>query len=122
MERAIAKDTIYFRVFFDSDLLSDDNMTKAESQNTGMDIIYPIILNAIVGLFSVTNRMIACEIVDVAPDFSKITPINVPAIMIMPILFSISPNPVVMMPPILLSGIPAKKAIKKVAISKAKKG
>ena len=108
----MAKGTIDFRVFFDSDLLSDDSITKAESQNTGIDTMYPIILNAIVGLFSVTIRIIACEIVVVARDFSRITPIIVPAIIIMPMLFSVPPNPVVMMPLILLSGIPAKKAIK----------
>ena len=118
----MAKGTIDLCVFFDSDLLIDDSITKAESQNTGMDTMYPIILNAVVGLFSVTIRIIACEIVVVARDFSKITPIIVPAIMIMPMLFNILPNPVVIMPLILLSGIPAKKAIKKVAISKAKKG
>ena len=112
MERAIAKGTIDFRVFFDSDLLSDDSITKAESQKTGMDTMYPIILNAVVGLFSVTNLIIACEIVVVARDFSKITPIIVPAIMIIPMLFSMLPNPEVMMPLILLSGIPAQKAIK----------
>ena len=108
----MAKGTIDFCVFFDSDLLSDDSITKAESQNTGMDTMYPIILNAIVGLFSVTSFIIACEIVVVARDFSKITPIIVPAIMIMPMLFSMLPNPVVMMPLILLIGIPAEKAIK----------
>ena len=108
----MAKGTIDLRVLFDSDLLSDDSITKAESQNTGMDTMYPIILNAVVGLFSVTSRIIACEIVVVARDFSKITPINVPAIMIIPMLFSVSPNPLVMMPVILLRGIPAKKAMK----------
>lgn len=68
-------------------------ITKPESQNTGIPVIYPVIPIVNTLLSFPTSFKIVCAIVNAAPVFSKIVPIIVPAKITIPIFARILPNP-----------------------------
>jgi len=87
-------------------LLIGERMTKPESQKTGILTIYPVRLMVKGACFLPTTLRIVLAIVSAAPVFSRIVPIIVPAIITIPMLPRIEPNPEVRVVISLSTGIP----------------
>jgi len=68
-------------------------MTKPESQNTGSDTMYPMIPIASVLLPCPVRRRIARARRAAPPEFSRNTPMIVPAMMTTPMLPMVLPKP-----------------------------
>jgi hypothetical protein len=100
----VAINIMGFLLAFTRDLLIPLKTINPESQKIGIPVINPVIPIAKPDFFSPTSFSIAAAILMVAPVLSRITPIIVPRMIIIPMDFIVSPNPWVIAGKTLLTG------------------
>lgn len=93
VDKATANTANEMPVFLVNALFKEDNITKPESQKTGIEIINPIIFIASGDLFELTLLSIFSAINLVPPLFSRKIPMVVPKAIINPILDKVFPKP-----------------------------
>ena len=108
MERATAITAIDLPLSFARDLLSGERITNPESQNTGMETIYPAILMARGDLSLPTTLSMEFVIASAAPVFSRIVPMMVPATITIPMYPRVEPKPFLIAVIRSASGIPTR--------------
>ena len=93
VDKATVRPTNGVFVWLANVLFNRERITKAASQNTGIETIYPIILTA-KGKGSLEKYFKTLEAITIVPlDFSKITPIMVPKTISRPMVSIIFKNP-----------------------------
>jgi hypothetical protein len=101
-------------------LFSGARSTKPESQNTGIETIYPTIAMARGTFLSPVRRNVHSAIRYAPPDLSKKVPMIEPQIITMPIVPIVSPKPLLTELTTSLRGMPARMPNPKAAASNAK--